>query len=322
LVNKLLSDDQETAIRDEIADYQNDPSAYIADLTRQQLRDVPIANAKPLMEKGASIKNKIRTFYDNTLNALIADLRIFSISNLIAGLIAFGLAYRSSSDIRKPIVSFSFLMFVAVLYCSYLYVDDLTFFRILFRTHMGWWYAALLCVMIVALYLDYGRHANATEQSDARGAADDAGFEIIVFWRRPHSCSRYVSKRGKSMQYNLIAAAGLAEAAWMMALMLMGGGLFVICIIALFALTLASKKMAIAAIIMLGLFTLFFQPWYCFTPFGTEAYDDPDVVSAAVEFRVVGTGWILTTLFVLIAAAVVWRRSNSTIPKDAAEPPV
>jgi hypothetical protein len=127
-----------------------------------------------LIEKVTAIKNKIRTFYDNTLNALIADLRIFSISNLLAGLIAFGLAYRSSSDIRKPIVWFSFLMFVAVLCCSYLYVDRLTFFRILFRTHIGWWYAAFLCVMIVALYLDYGRHANATEQSDAHGAADSS----------------------------------------------------------------------------------------------------------------------------------------------------
>jgi len=29
---------------------------------------------------------------------------------------------------------------------------------------MGWWYAALLSVMIVALYLDYGRHVYATEQ--------------------------------------------------------------------------------------------------------------------------------------------------------------
>ncbi|QDS95108.1 hypothetical protein FF011L_38930 [Roseimaritima multifibrata] len=171
LVKKLLSDDQETAIRREIADYQSDPSVYIADLTRQQLRDAPAANANPLNERGAAIKNKIRTFYDNTLNALIADLRIFSVSNLIAGLIAFGLSYRSSSDIRKPIVWFSFLMFVAVLYCSYLYVDDLTFFRILFRTHMGWWYAALLCVMIVALYLDYGRHDKGTEPSVERERA-------------------------------------------------------------------------------------------------------------------------------------------------------
>lgn len=174
LVKKVLSDDQATAIRNEISDYQNDPPSYVSDLTRQQVRDAPLAKASPLIEKVASIKNKIRTFYDNTLNALIADLRIFSSSNLVAGLIAFGLAYRSSSKIRKPIVWFSFLMFVAVLYCSFLYVDDLTFFRILFRTHMGWWYAVFLCVVTVALYLDYGRHANATKQSDAHGAADNA----------------------------------------------------------------------------------------------------------------------------------------------------
>lgn len=167
-VKKFLSDDQATTIRNEIADYKNDSSAYVADLTRQHVLAAPVVNANPLIEKVASIKNKIRTFYDNTLNALIVDLRIFSVSNLIAGLMALGLAYRSSDDIRKPIVWFSFLMFVAVLYCSYLYIDDLTFFRILFRTHMGWWYAAILCVMIVALYLDYGRHANATEQRNAR----------------------------------------------------------------------------------------------------------------------------------------------------------
>ena len=163
LIKRLLSDDQETAIRREIADYRNDPGAYIADLTRQQQRDTPVANANPLIEKVASIKYKVRTFYDNTLNALIADLRIFSTSNLVAGLIAFGLAYRSSLEVRQSIVWFSFLMFVAVFYCSYLYVDKLTFFRILFRAYLGWWYAALLCVTIVALYVDCGRHANVTE---------------------------------------------------------------------------------------------------------------------------------------------------------------
>ncbi|TWT74753.1 hypothetical protein [Allorhodopirellula solitaria] len=172
LSKKALSDAQATAIRNEIANYQNDPRAYIADLTRQQVHEARMANGKPLIENVASIKAKIRTFYDNTLSALIADLRVFSVSNLIAGLIAFGLAYRSSSEIRKPIVWFSFLIFVAVLYCSYLYIDDLTFFRILFRTHMGWWYFAFLCVTIVALHLDYGRYANSREQGDAHEVAD------------------------------------------------------------------------------------------------------------------------------------------------------
>lgn len=174
LAKKLLSDAQTTAIRNEIKDYRKDPAAYVADLTRHQLRNAPPANVNPLANKVAAIKSEIRTFYDNTLNALIADLRIFSFTNLIAGMIAFALAYRSSSEIRKPIVWFSFLIFAAVLYCSYLYVDNLTFFRILFRAHMGWWYPVFLCVVVVALYLDYGRHGQATEPSDAHRASDTA----------------------------------------------------------------------------------------------------------------------------------------------------
>jgi hypothetical protein len=177
LVKKFLSDDQSTAIRNEIAQYRNDPAEYVADVTGKHVLDVPQRNENPLLEKVASLKNKIRTFYDNTLNALVRDLRIFSISNLFAALIAFGLAYRSSEKIRKSIVWFSFLMFVAVLYSSYMYIDGLGFFRILFRTHMGWWYAATLSVMIVALYLDYGRRANATEPSDARKSPVDREFE-------------------------------------------------------------------------------------------------------------------------------------------------
>jgi hypothetical protein len=169
MTKKLLSDDQETAIRKEIAGYQNDPAAYVSDLTREQVRDLPVQDANPLLARVASIKEKIRAFYDSTLNALVNDLRILSVSNLVAGIVAFALAYRSSSPVRQPIVVFSFLMFVAVLYCSYLYIDDLTFFRILFRTHMGWWYAVFLCVVIVALYLDYGRHADPAVQSLAHG---------------------------------------------------------------------------------------------------------------------------------------------------------
>ncbi len=162
LVQNLLPDDQTVAIRTEIADYNNDPATYVSDLTRQQVRDVPLENANPLLAKVASIKERVRTFYDDTLNALVSDLRIFAVSNLVAGMIALGLAFRSLSAIPKSIAWFSFLMFVAVLCCSYLYIDDLTFFRILFRAHMGWWYAVFLCVMIVKLCLDYGRYANAT----------------------------------------------------------------------------------------------------------------------------------------------------------------
>jgi hypothetical protein len=163
-VKNLLSEKQETSVRQEITDYRNDPEAYIADLTRQPAVDGLAKNANPAVEKVASIKNKIRAFYDELLNALIADLRIFAISNLIAGWIAFGLAWRSSVELRQSIVWFSCLMTASVLYCSYIYIDDLTFFRILFRTHMGWWYPVFLCLMVGAIYLDYGRGEKPAEQ--------------------------------------------------------------------------------------------------------------------------------------------------------------
>lgn len=176
LAQKLLSEDQATAIRREITDYRQDALAYISDLTRHNIGKMPVQNSNPLLAKVAAIKAGICTFYDHTLNALISDLRIFSISNLIAGLLAFMLAFRSRRTVRQLLVWFSLLMFVAVLYCSCLYVDELTFFRVLFRTHLGGWYPVLLSGMIVVMYVDYGRHANVTEQYLANEDADFADF--------------------------------------------------------------------------------------------------------------------------------------------------
>ena len=160
LVCKLLSGEQEAAIRKEIADYRLDPPAYIADLTRHKVRNLPLAKMNPMLAKVTLIKEKIRVFYDNTLESLVKDLRIFSVSNLVAGVIAFFLAYLSKPNIRKSVVLVSFAMCIAVLYGSYLYVDNLTFFRILFRAHLGWWYPVTLGLTIAAAYYDLRRNAS------------------------------------------------------------------------------------------------------------------------------------------------------------------
>ena len=47
-------------------------------------------------------------------------------------------------------------MFAAVLFCTSMYVNDLNFFRMLFRTHAGWAYPLGLCVMVVYLFARYG----------------------------------------------------------------------------------------------------------------------------------------------------------------------
>ncbi|HUG20804.1 MAG TPA: hypothetical protein VMM56_17575 [Planctomycetaceae bacterium] len=167
LVRKVLSDEQEIAIRREIDEYHRDPAAYIADLTRQKLLVRKPEKPNPLLEKVASIKERIRAYYDKTLAALIADLRIFAVSNLIAGVLALAIAYRSRERIQQSVVWFSCLMFVGVLYCSMLYIDDLTFFRILFRTHMGWWYPVLLCAVIARPQWEFGRAKSRSESSVA-----------------------------------------------------------------------------------------------------------------------------------------------------------
>ena len=155
LVKKLVSEEHTAAIRQQIADYRQDPRAYVSDLTRQAKAGPVVEKANPLLSKVAKIKESIRQFYDDTLSALIKDLRIFSFSNLLAGAIAFGLAWRSSTQISKLIVWFSILMFLAVVYCTSVYVDDLTFFRILFHSHLGWGYTVLLALVVGCLYVDF-----------------------------------------------------------------------------------------------------------------------------------------------------------------------
>ncbi|HVX59593.1 MAG TPA: hypothetical protein VHC19_03295 [Pirellulales bacterium] len=180
LVQKLLTDDHARVIRDEIAEYRRDPSAYVSDLLQKTARIQQQQQRNPLLERVASVKERIRAFYADTLAALIGDLQIFAISNLCAGVIALGLAIRSRAAHQQSAVWFSFLMFVAVLYCGFMYVNDLTFFRILFRLHMGWWYPVLLCLVLAGLYRDYGRRRRSQRaKPESPGEAKTSSLEKI-----------------------------------------------------------------------------------------------------------------------------------------------
>lgn len=122
------------------------------------------------------------------------------------------------------------------------------------------------------------------------------------------------------MHYALFAAAGIAEAAWALVMILMWGGLFVICIVGFSALIMASRTLAITAMVLLVAFTVFFQPWYCFIPFEPDSYKDPDVASAADEFRAVGFGWVATTVFVPVISLIAWFIHQQQGPVDDSDP--
>lgn len=160
VVKRVLPEARSAVVRREIESYRNDARGYIADLVRHKPVVEQVVDRHPAMRKAsemaAEAKAKIRDYYDETLRALIADLRLFGASNLVAGLVAFLLAWRSPHGVRRSLVWFSLLMFAAVLYNSYVYVDDLTFFRIFFRLHLGWWYPVGVCATLIGLYHDYG----------------------------------------------------------------------------------------------------------------------------------------------------------------------
>jgi len=155
LVAKLVSNDDIKLVRSEIDAYRKDPTTYVADLTGKQIRR-PQGKLGAIAQKAADAKDSIRQFYNDTLTALIVDLRIFSGTNIVAACVALFLAFKSRQSIRNPLVVFSLLLFVAVVFCSYLYVDDLSFFRILTSTHTGWWYPIFVLVVAVWLYKDIG----------------------------------------------------------------------------------------------------------------------------------------------------------------------
>src|SRR5580698_1190055 len=116
------------------------------------------------------------------------------------------------------------------------------------------------------------------------------------------------------MNWNLIAAAGIAEAAWMFTRLLMYAGLFVVGLLAAGAMANGSRKLANVALAALATFCVLFQPWRCFAPFSAEAYEDPDVVYAASGFFLVGIVWIAVSLFTFISVAAARSKASRTPP--------
>lgn len=133
-----------------VVEYRADPASYVQRVV-SQVAETPADSDNPIVQRIASINAAIAAYFDESVDALITDLRIFATSNLVAGLIAFLLALVSPDKVRALLVWCSCLMCISILLCAYLYVDDMTFFRILSRGHLGWSYPILLFGSMVRL---------------------------------------------------------------------------------------------------------------------------------------------------------------------------
>lgn len=105
----------------------------------------------------------------------------------------------------------------------------------------------------------------------------------------------------------LFSLAGLAEAALLIDRLLMNAGMLVIWIVALIALAFSSRIVSTIAALLLCGFTVFFQPWLCFTSIQQHKdYFDADLVMHAEAYRMVGYCWVSTVVLTTIVVISCW----------------
>jgi hypothetical protein len=153
VVRVMLSKDQMAAVEREIAEFRAQPAAYIQWLTSAEAPPQQAVFSTKLSETILGWKKKIRTHYNKVLSRLIADLRIFSGTNVLAGCLAFGCAWRSTGKPSSRLMAVSVLLLVATGLGVYLYINSFSFFTILFDSYLGWWYPVLIGMLFLRMYL-------------------------------------------------------------------------------------------------------------------------------------------------------------------------
>ncbi|MEM7247489.1 MAG: hypothetical protein AAF533_19290 [Acidobacteriota bacterium] len=178
LVRKLLPAAQVTASERELADYRDDPQGYIGELVGQAPPPLDEAS-ESLLTKASRWKPAVREHFDAVLGQLIRDLRIFSFSNLLAAAFAAWLAHRAKNTRPNATALLSLFLFASMAYCTHYYVDNLSFFKLLFNSRLGWWYPVLLLVTGLGTCFEYWRFKRKLERHGVQLDADPRGASPV-----------------------------------------------------------------------------------------------------------------------------------------------
>lgn len=162
LSHKLVSQALRAEIERELELYDANPAEYVTSLTSERKPDFGA-------EKVAQFKERVHNHYQSTLEALVRDLSIFSGSNLVAGVFAIWLLLITKFSDSGKVVTFSFVIFAAVAFSTYSYLEGVSFLRIVLQSHLGWWYPAGVTIMIVWLVLEHGLHKKKNAEQGGGG---------------------------------------------------------------------------------------------------------------------------------------------------------
>jgi hypothetical protein len=144
------------AVREEVDAFRADPPKYVRALVAA--RGAAIEKPKhPFAEKVVAWKEQVRAYFDKTLAGLVRDLRIFAGTNLVAALLAALFAWRANGRWRRHVLGVSGLLLGALALNASMFIDKLTFFRIVADRRVGWVYPVFVALTFVDLYIRYGR---------------------------------------------------------------------------------------------------------------------------------------------------------------------
>lgn len=152
LVVKLLLENTTTMARAEITAFHQSPADYVGGLTGKQLHEMHVPREKAVFAEALHLKIKIRNYYNETLTALINDLRIFALSNMLAAMAGFAMLRHAPPQLEQAFLVYAIALAAAVLFNAMIYVDEMSFFQIMFQTHLGWWYPVALLLASLRFY--------------------------------------------------------------------------------------------------------------------------------------------------------------------------
>jgi hypothetical protein len=149
-------------IRKEIDKFKTNPYNYVESLTIGAENAVslppefetnnPLKAA--LFEKVFSWKQGLKNYFNKTFSGLIADIRIFLGTNLVALLIAAFVCFKGSSLGKRAMV-LSTIITIATALSAFSYINQNWLLNVLLNSYAGYGYASGIAFLTGWLYLEY-----------------------------------------------------------------------------------------------------------------------------------------------------------------------
>lgn len=162
------------ATRAEVTAFRADPHKYVRELVA---KGAAVEKPKhPLADQVMKWKESTREYFEKTLASLILDFRIFAGTNVVAALLAAWLASRARGRWRWRVLAASVLLLAALALQIYMFIDGLTFFRIITNARVGWSYPLVVALTFGYLYFRFGRFVPlAPPEANPSGSQKPAG---------------------------------------------------------------------------------------------------------------------------------------------------